>query len=261
LVEYRQHVADLLVFHLRQQLYQPKTVLAADLVREAVGLNVPFSVVTFDSWFLHTDLIEPIEALHKDWVGGCPKDRLVWFNHRWVQLQAYLKTIPPSAYRPTPVHGHSYWAFTKVLALKSLQDRRIRIVASFDNPDLQGEPCLVGTNRLDWERTHILFTYSDRWPTETFNEDVKGHLGFEDYQLHKLRGIRRHWYLCLAAYSLLGDQGHPGRSRHGVPVPFESTGQRCQAVVHELLGHLVDWIAQRLEEGVPAATITQTLLA
>jgi len=261
LAAYRQHVADLLVFHLRQQLYQPKTVLAADLVREAVGLNVPFSVVTFDSWFLHTDLIEPIEALHKDWVGGCPKDRLVWFNNRWVQLQAYLKTIPASAYRPTQVHGHHYWAFTKVLALKSLQDRRIRIVASFDNPDLQGEPCLVSTNRLDWERTHILFTYSDRWPTETFNEDVKGHLGFEDYQLHKLRGIRRHWYLCLAAYSLLGDQGHPGRSRHGVPVPFESTGQRCQAVVHELLGHLVDWIAQRLEEGIPATTITQTLLA
>jgi hypothetical protein len=188
---------------------------------------------------------------------------LVWFNHQWqwVQLQAYLKTIPASAYRPTPVHGHRYWAFTKVLALKSLQNRRIRIVASFDNPDLQGEPCLVGTNRLDWERTHILFTYSDRWPTETFNEDVKGHLGFEDDPLHKLRGIRCHWYLCLAAYSLLGDQGHPGRSRHGVPVPFESTGQRCQAVVHELLGHLVDWIAQRLEEGIPATTITQTLLA
>ena len=151
-----------------------------------------------------------------------------------------------------------YWAFPKVLAVKSLRSRHIRIVASFDNPDLKEYACLLGSNRKDWERTHILFTYSDRWPTETFNEDVKGHLGFEDYQLHKLRGIRRHWYLGFAAYSLLGDQGHPGRSRHGVRAPFESTGQRCQAVVHELLGHLVEWIAQRLEEGVPPATITQT---
>ncbi len=260
LASYRQQVVDLLVFHLRQQLYQTKTALAADLVREAVNLGLPFRVVTFDSWFLHQDLIDQIEARDKDWVGGCPKDRLVWFDNRWVQLQDYLKTIPAAAYRPTQVHGHLYWAFTKVLALKSL-NRRIRIVASFNHPNLKGDPCLVGTNRLDWERTHILFTYSDRWPTETLNQDVKGHLGFEDYQLHKLRGIRRHWYLCFAAYSLLGDQGHPGRSRHGVSAPFESTGQRCQAVVHELLGHLVDWIAQRLEEGIPAATITQTLLA
>jgi hypothetical protein len=261
LAGYRQRLVDLLVFQIRQQLYQTKTTLAADLVRAAVDLSLPFRVVTFDSWFLHNELIDQVEALHKDWVGGCPKDRLVWFNNHWVQLQDYLKTIPPSAYHPTQVHGHVYWAFTKVLALKSLRSRHIRIVASFDNPDLKGEPCLLGSNRKDWERTHILFTYSDRWPTETFNEDVKGHLGFEDYQLHKLRGIRRHWYLGFAAYSLLGDQGHPGRSRHGVRAPFESTGQRCQAVVHELLGHLVEWIAQRLEEGVPPATITQTLLA
>jgi hypothetical protein len=258
---YWQRLVDLLVFQIRQQLYPTKTVLAADLVQEAVDLRLPFSVVTFDSWFLHNDLIDPIEAVGKDWVGGCPQDRWVWFNDPWGQLQDYLKTIPPSAYRPTPVHGHLYWAFTKVLALKSLRSRRIRLVASFDNADLKGDPCLLGTNRKDWERTHILFPYSDRWPTETFNEDVKGHLGFEDYPLHKLRGIRRHWYLGFVAYSLLGDQGHPGRSRHGVRAPFESTGQRCQAVVRELLGDWVDWIALRLEEGVPAATITQMLLA
>jgi hypothetical protein len=261
LAGYRQCLVDVLMFHLRQQGYHTKTTLAADLVREAVDLNLPFGVVTFDSWFLHNELIDCIEAFGKDWVGGCPKDRLVWVDKRWMQLQEYLKTIPPAAYRPTPVHGHVYWTFTKVLALKSLNSRRIRIVASFDNPDLKGDPCLLGTNRKDWERTRILFTYSDRWPTETFNEDVKGHLGFEDYQLHKLRGIRRHWYLCFAAYSLLGDQGHPGRSRQGVRAPFESTGQRCRAVVREMLGDLVEWVAQRLEEGVPATTITQMLLA
>jgi hypothetical protein len=258
---YRQQLVDLLVYHLRQQLYHSKIALGAELVRGAVALNLPFSVVVFDSWFLHNDLIDPIEAVHKDWVGGCPKDRLVLVAQGWIQLQDYLKTIPPAAYRPTPLYDHWYWVFTKVLPMKSLRRRRVRIVASFDNPELRGEPHLLATNRRDWERTHILLTYSDRWPTETFSEDAKGHLGFEDYQLHKLLGIRRHWYLCLVAYSLLGDQGHPGRSRHGVPAPLESTGQRCRAVAAELLGHLVDWIAQQLEEGIPAPTITQTLLA
>jgi len=258
---YRQYLANLLVFYIRQQLYHTKTALAADLVRDAVALCVPFSVVTFDGWFLHNELIDQIEAWDKDWVGGCPKDRLVLVDNHWIQLQDYLNTIPSVAYRPTQLHNHLYWTFTKVLTFKSLCRRRVRVVASFDNPDLKGEPRLLASNRKDWEQTRILLTYGDRWPTETFNEDVKGHLGFEDYQLHKLRGIRRHWYLCFAAYSLLGDQGHPGRSRHGVHAPFESTGQRCRAVADELLGHLVEWIVQRVEERVPTAAIIQTLLA
>jgi len=258
---YRQHLINLLVFRVREQLYRTKTSLTAELVQEAVQLDLPFGVVLFDSWFLHNELIDPIEDLGKDWVGGCPKDRLVLFNNHWVQLQQYLQTIPASAYRPTPVLAQNYWAFTKVLTFKSLRRRRFRMVASYDNPDLKGEPFLVITNRKDWERTRILLTYHDRWPTETFNEDIKGDLGFEDYQLHKLRGIRRHWYLCLAAYSLLSEQGCPGRSRQGVRAPFESTGQRCRAVMDEALGHLVEWISQQIKDGVSTKIISQTLLA
>jgi hypothetical protein len=258
---YRQRLVELLIFRIRQELHHTKTTLGADLVRSAVAMNLPFGVVVFDSWFLHNDLIDHIEAVHKDWVGGCPSNRLVQVNNRWIQLQEFWKTLPPAAYRPTRIHDRQYWVFTKVLPMKSLRQRRVRTVVSFDNPDLKGEPRLLVSNRKDWERTRIMLTYSDRWPTETFNEDAKGHLGFEDYQLHKLRGIRRHWYLCFVAYSLLGDQGYPGRSRQGVRAPFESTGQRCHAVANELLGYLVDWIAQQLQEGVPAATITKTLLA
>jgi len=258
---YRQHLINLLVFRVREQLYRTKTSLAAELVQEAVQLDIPFGVVLFDSWFLHNELIDPIEDLGKDWVGGCPKDRLVLFNNHWVQLQRYLQTIPTSAYRPTQVLAQNYWTFTKVLTFKSLRRRRFRMVASYDNPDLKGEPFLVITNRKDWERTRILLTYHDRWPTETFNEDIKGDLGFEDYQLHKLRGIRRHWYLCLAAYSLLSEQSCPGRSRQGVRAPFESTGQRCRAVMDEALGHLVEWISQQIKDGVSTKIISQTLLA
>jgi len=261
LAGYRHHLVNLWGFHLRQQRYRTKTAVGADLVRGAVDVGRPFSVVVFESWFLPNELIDAIEAVPTDWIGGCPKDRLMLIDHQWVHLQAYLATIPPPADRLTRIHAHAYWAFTKVLTFKSLRRRRIRMVASFDNPELKGEPRWLTTNRKDWKPTRILLTSSDRWPTATFNEDVKGHLGFEDDQRHKLRGIRRHWSLCLAVSSLLSDQGPPGRARHGVRAPFESTGQRCRAVAHEVLGHPVEWIAQRLEEGLPATTIVQTLLA
>ena len=247
---YRQYLVTLLSYHFRQQAYCPKAELAAELVQQAVQWELPFRVVLFDSWFLRWTLISVLERLQLDWVGGCPKNRNVLVQGRWCQLQDYIRTIPAEAYRPYRIGNHLFWAFTKVLAMKNLQRQKVRIVATYeDQVQLSKTPDFYATNRKDWEPKRILTTYLDRWPTETFNEDAKGNLGFEAYQLQNLQGIRRHWYLSFVAYSLLGDQGHPGRSRWAVRGQFQSTGQRCQAVVDELLGYLVHWIAQHLRQG------------
>lgn len=66
---------------------------------------------------------------------------------------------------------------------------------------------------------------------ETFNEDVKRQLNFEDYQLHQWLGIGRNWYLSLIAYSLLGYQAPQRRLYWQVKAQFHSISQRCQAVV------------------------------
>ena len=262
LTTYRQYLTSLISYHYRQQLYRPKTKLGIELLDQALDWGLPFDVVLFDSWFLRWPLIEAIANCQKDWIGACPKDRLVLVNKRWVQLQDYIKTIPAQAYRPHKIGERLYWAFTKVLPMKNLNRQRVRIVASYqDRLDFSHTPNFYTSNRKDWEPKHILTTYLDRWPTETFYEDVKGNLGFEDYQLRHLRAIRRHWYLSFVAYSLLGDQGPHGRSRWAVRGRFQSTGQRCQAVVDELLGYLVHWIVQQAQSGLSPNTILQTLLA
>ncbi len=259
---YQQHLLNLIVYQLRQRLFQTKTQLAADLVHQAVSWDLPFSVVLFDSWFCRWPLIETIQQVHKDWIGACPKDRLVLVQNQWQQIQAFIKTIPATAYRPIRLNQHLYWTFSKVLPMKCLQRQRIRIVASYAKViDLTETPNFYVTGRRDWEAKHILTTYLDRWPTETFNEDAKGYLGLEAYQLRKLRGIMRHWYLSFVAYSLLGNQGAPGRSRWAVQGRFESTGQRCHAVGDEMLSNLIVWIAQRLQEGKSPEALLQMLLA
>jgi len=145
--------------------------------------------------------------------------------------------------------------------MQNLQRQKVRMVATYENQiNLSSLPNFYATNRKDWEAKRILTTYLDRWPTETFNEDAKDHLGFEAYQLQNLQGIRRHWYLSFIAYSLLSDQRHPGRSRWAVRGQFQSTGQRCQAVVDELLGALVRWIAQHLQQGETPDNILRALL-
>jgi len=255
------YLISLLAYDLRQRQYRPKTELAADLVRQAITLKLPFDVVLFDGWYCRWSLISVVQELGKDWVSSCPKNRNVLFQNRWLQLQDFIATLPPEAYRPVKINDRTWWAFSKVMPMDCLQRQRVRIVAAYvDELDLSEMPKLYATNRKDWEAKRILMTYLDRWPTETFNEDAKGLLGFEDYHLRKLQGIKRHWYLSFVAYSLLGNQGPPGRSRWTVRGRFESTGQRCRAVMDELLGHLVRWIAQQIEQGTPPTAVLETLL-
>lgn len=258
----RQYLATLISQHYRQKTYRSKTNLGAELVEEAVAWDIPFSVVLFDSWFLRWPLVNAIQTVAKDWIGACPKDRLVLVKGEWLQLQTFSQTIPAEAYRPYRLGSHLFWAFTKVLPMKNLQRQRVRLVASYeDQVQLAKTPDFYATNRMDWEAKRILTTYLDRWPTETFNEDVKGNLGFEDSQLRRWQAIKRHWYLSFVAYSLLSDQGPPGRSRWAVRGQFQSTGQRCRAVADELLGHLVHWITRQFEEGSHPDCILQQLLA
>lgn len=259
---YHRYLVSLLAYWVRQRQYQPKTQLAAKLVRQAVAWELPFDVVLFDGWYCRWPLISVVQELGKDWVSGCPKDRKVLFQNRWLQLQEFSPTLSADAYRPIKINDRIWWAFSKAMPMDCLQRQRVRIVAAYaDELKLSETPTFYVTNRKDWEAKRILMTYLDRWPTETFNEDAKGCLGFEDYQLRKLRGIKRHWYLSFVAYSLLGDQGPPGRSRWAVRGRFESTGQRCRAVVDELLGHLVRWIARQIEQGSSPDAVLQTLLA
>ena len=259
---YHRYLVSLLAYGVRQRIFRTKTQLAADLVQQAVAWELPFDVVLFDSWYCRRPLISVVQELGKDWVSGCPKDRRVLVQNRWTQLQQFSPGIPAEAYRPLKINDRLWWAFSKVMPMKCLKRQRVRIVAAYtDELKLNETPTFYATNRRDWEAKRILTTYLDRWPTETFNEDAKGCLGLEDYQLRKLRGIKRHWYLSFVAYSLLGDQGPPGRSRWAVRGRFESTGQRCRAVADELLGHLVRWIAQQIEEGRSPDAVLQMLLA
>lgn len=260
LTQQRAYLAALVAFRARQQAYRTKTQLAQELVTDAVQHALPFDTVLFDGWYLHLDLIATIEQPHKDWIGGCPKDRLVEWQGRWVQLQTYLKTLPASAYRRYEIQGTPYWVFTKVLNVKSLK-RRVRLVASYDNVALRGEPKLVATNRKDWEPTKILTSFLYRWPTETFNEDAKQHLGLEDYQLRRIVGIKRHWFLVFTAYSLLRLGAEQSRLVKVMTAGLETTGERCRAVAQEMVRTLVLWIYKQVKEEQSATQILHALNA
>ena len=116
---------------------------------------------------------------------------------------------------------------------------KVRIVISFDNPELEGNYVVLVTNRLDCNAKRILSTYLRRWPIETFYQDSKQLLGLDEYRMRTAQAFQKHWSLVFVAYSLLHldclaaslpkKQRSPGKSIG------EATRQQAQSLIQDLI--------------------------
>ena len=88
--------------------------------------------------------------------------------------------------------------------MRSLKDaQRVRVVVSYDNPDLEGEPHFYCSNKLDMKADKLLNVYAKRWKIDSFYRDAKQNLGMEEYEMRKIEGVRRHLAMVLIAHTLL----------------------------------------------------------
>jgi DDE superfamily endonuclease len=250
-------------FQARHAQFRTKIALAIELVEEAIRHKVPFGVVVFDAWYLAEDLIQVLARRRKDWISLLKKNRLLEtasFHlrdaHGWaiklpgphLALEELVPLIPANAYRPVQVREHTYWCFTLAVRIPGLG--KVRIVVSFEHEQLTGRAVVLVTNRVDWSAAKILSLYSQRWPTETFYQDGKGHLGFNEYRMRSAEAIGKHWCLVFVAYSLLHLTclpAGPGRTQGLI----QTIGDACRQQGRALLQTLLVFVHDQLSQGAP----------
>jgi hypothetical protein len=99
---------------------------------------------------------------------------------------------------------------------------------------LAWDPYFYCTNRLDWELKGIMRIYAKRSEVEAFYKDAKQNLGMEEYELRKMRGIKRHLQMCLTAHTLLS-LGPMDRAAGKAMVYLQTIGAACRRVFAEIL--------------------------
>ncbi len=233
--------------------FQTKITLATQLVQAAVTHNIPFETVLFDSWYLAPELIAVLTELDKKWISLLKlnrniqtqnllikddKGQKIAFDKPKINLKDLIPLIPKSAFKAVEIDQQTYYCFTKNVRVPSLG--KVRLVISFDNPDLEGTCAVLITNHLSWGAKKIIQTYLLRWPIETFYRDAKQNLGLNDYRLRQSHAIQKHWSLVFVAYSFLHLHTLPASSRKS-NVPIKSIGQvirqQSQQVIEDLILH------------------------
>jgi hypothetical protein len=250
-------------FRARHEQFRTKIALASELVEEAIWSKVPFGVVVFDTWYLAEDLVRVLARRRKDWISVLKTNRLLEtasFHlrdaHGWalklpgphMAVEELVPLIPANAYRPVKVGKDTYWCFTLAVRIPGLG--KVRIVVSFEQESLTGRYVVLVTNRLDWSAMKIISLYAQRWPTETFYQDGKGHLGFNEYRMRSAEAIGKHWCLVFVAYSLLHLMclpAGPGRTRSLI----HTIGDACRHQGRALLQKLLVFVHDQLSQGAP----------
>jgi hypothetical protein len=260
-------------FRARHEQCRTTIALAIDLVEEAIWQKVPFGVVVFAAWYLAEDVVRVLARRRKDGISLLKKNRLLETAsvhlrdaNGWalklpgphIAVEDLVPLIPANAYRPVKVGAHTYWCFTLAVRIPGLG--KVRIVMSFEQESLTGRSVVLVTNRVDWSAAKIISLYLQRWPTETFYQDGKGHLGFNEYRMRSAEAIGKHWCLVFVAYSLLHLTclpAVPDRTKGLI----QTIGDACRHQGRALLQRLLVFVHDQLSQGARADHVFAQLFA
>jgi len=249
--------------------FRDKNQVAREFIQKAHLKNVPFLYVVGDSWFFCKETVELAQSLGKTWVFQSKSDRVVLLPQGWVSLAEWAKKkekemIPKEKFRRVKVRykdkEQTHWCYEANLRMRSLKDaQRVRVVVSYDNPDLEGEPHFYCSNKLDMKADKLLNLYAKRWKIDSFYRDAKQNLGMEDYEMRKIEGVRRHLAMVLIVHTLLVLGPVPGSNDDDdedtrlqridvarADACLETIGSRCRLAYKEVL---ISFIALVLRVG------------
>ena len=247
---------DRLIEQYEQNLEEHKTQneLAGELVDECEQPDLKVDAYVCDAALAGPELMDKIEMYGKAWVSKLAKSRLVQTAKGGFEtIESFARSLPKDVFKATNVetrHGEprTYWCFSKCLMIHKW--RKLRIVISFDNEKLEGDPIYLITNKTNWtqpEKTVQLYMRRDA--VEHLIRDGKQEVGLEDCQQRNEDAVRKYWELSFAAHTFL-ELGLEVPNLPGVPaVRLETIGQKSRVMEGAILQGFVNYVEQWVLEG------------
>ena len=248
--------------------FRTKIEIAKELLKKAVSYDLPISVLIFDSWYADEGLISLAKSLGIEaYVTEEKTSNLILSDDSKTKmnLKEFEKTIPRDRFRPVEIYTSlagekkTYFAYSATVRMNHLDGVRVKLVISFKDNDLGGEPSFYISNVLVWEAKKILQTYAFRWSIEGFHRDAKQSLGLEDYQMRKISGVKRHVSMVFFAYILLQLGSGFDTIMHNLKTNLRTIGSRCRMAGTEILSSLVRFVLKMSHKDMDARRIIDLL--
>jgi len=208
--------------------FRTKPQLAAALIDEALGAGVPFRAIVADCFYGdHLGFVEALERAGLPYVLALKPNKGTWAPapdahtpHEAAQELPWESPEAPGAWTPVQRrfrdgHEETWWAAELTLGGRG-PDRRQRLVVATTDPATlpalstwylltnlprAGSPQTVTAPWPPAALEELVRWYGLRLWVEQSYKQVKGHLGWADFQVRSDTAIQRHWQLVCCAFT------------------------------------------------------------
>jgi hypothetical protein len=236
------------------QLHKTQLDLAGELVDECEKHGIVTDAYVLDGAFLNIGLMDKIESYDRAWVTRLAKNRLVQLpSGKFDTVEALATSLPKEAFKQVTLRTRlggerTYWVFATNTKLKFW--KKLRVVISYDNAQLRGEPKFFVSNKLNWTQAQkILQPYIFRDPIEHFFRDGKQEIGLEDCQQRKKQAVLRYWELCFVAYTFLELVCQVDYPEGMNAFVIDSIGQKRRSLQMNFLQNFISEVSNVILEG------------
>ncbi len=205
--------------------------------------------VLADSWYSCEALFNASQSIGFQYIGALKSNRKIFpRGHKkdGIKISDFIKTLKQHELDLVTVGGKTYYTYTYLGKING--SKKVKIIMSWPQKDLWNKYALKCFISLDIElsTTQILKQYLKRWPIETFFREAKQKLGFDKYQIHTVKGIKRYMYLLMLTY-LYCELEIQGQS-----IGFSKGLQKCRNEIKQLE---ITWIYNQARQGTSLETI------
>lgn len=233
-------------------LYEKDSCSKIQLAQDILALLPPpvyAGYVLADSWYSCEALFNAAAQKGYCYLGALKTNRKIFpRGHKkgGIPISSFVKTLKQHELDLVTVGGKAYYTYTYLGKIKGA--RKVKIVISWPENALWNIKAMKAFVSLDIEMSGIqlLGHYIKRWPIETFFRETKKHLGFDKYQIHTLKGIRRYMYLLMLTYL------YCELEVQGDSLGFSKGLKKARQEIKNLE---ISWIYRKAQEGIPLADI------
>jgi len=193
--------------------FRSKLDFAKELFDEAMGQNIPFAYVTFDSWYGSGDLLEHIHEKERYFITEIKSDRNLLFRHPrerkaiWLQEDELVKLIKKHFWDKTRIARYRdallpVYSFETRLKGCPVPLKAFVVFNRISDDDSRGIRIFIA-NDLRLSHKGAVEVYMQRWGIEQTFRELKDTLYFDHYQVRHKEKIMRYWMLCTPVFSLI----------------------------------------------------------
>ena len=258
-LEIYQH-ADSLEKGKEDPVFKKKPVIALELIDKSLNRGYRPGIVLIDGGYgNNSSFIKELETRELKYLGGVAKNRNVIINQEAeieteIRLDKLAETLSPEDFTEVQLNLNkpkTVWVATfsaKVSQLDGLRNFAIVMNASSVTEATDIDYLMTNVEESKVTAEWVVTTYSQRNWVEVFYREVKGWLGWKEYQVRDYKNLIRHFILVFCAYTfILWHKLTGGLRRRWANQPLKTFVEALEAFRTAMSFRFFNWLNQNRE--------------